>query len=107
VSSICGSAALWEDYAPAKNGTQEKFSLDHARASANLSAMNTAQEIADTLGREEIAARVGVRPSAVDQAVRTGKLPAAWYVVCKDMAKRRPLPVHCFTFKGLAGLDAK
>jgi hypothetical protein len=62
--------------------------------------MTTAQEIADALGRDEIAARVGVRRSAVDQAVRSGKLPAAWYMALKAMAKRKPLPPAAFSFKG-------
>lgn len=63
--------------------------------------METAQQIADALGRDNIAARVGVRRTAVDAAVRSGKLPASWYMALKDMAKRKALPPEVFTFKGL------
>ena len=64
--------------------------------------MTNAKEIADSLGRDEIAARVGVRRTAVDQAVRSGKLPAAWYMALAKMTDAGNLPASAFTFKGIA-----
>ena len=47
--------------------------------------MSTVSIICDALGRREIAAAVGVKPSAVSNAVYLGKFPAKWFIVVSEM----------------------
>ena len=62
--------------------------------------MKNTQEIVDGIGRERIAEIVGVRPTAVYQALRNGKLPSSWYVaLCEEVG--HPLPPSAFSFKGI------
>ena len=63
--------------------------------------MKTPSDIIETLGREAVAARVGVGVDAVRMALVAGKLPAAWFHALEQMAGC-DLPRDCFTFKGIA-----
>lgn len=68
--------------------------------------MRTPREIADTLSRKAIAARVGVGLKAVSMAVNGDdpKFPASWYKAIKGLADRRgmDLPMSAFSFKVVA-----
>jgi hypothetical protein len=63
--------------------------------------MKTASEIIDYLGRDDVAASLGIKPHAVAVRAAEGKLPAAWYHKLEQMAGR-PLPRDCFSFKGVS-----
>jgi hypothetical protein len=62
--------------------------------------MKTASEIIDFIGRERLAAALGVTTDAVDRARRNNQLPSLWYHACEEMAGR-PLPREAFSFKPL------
>lgn len=62
--------------------------------------MKTPHQIIDFIGKERLAGAVGVKPGAVERALRKGALPSLWYHACEQLAGR-PLPRECFSFKGL------
>lgn len=62
--------------------------------------MNTASEILDAAGRENLEARIGVKVRVIQHHAAKGVLPASWFAVLEDMTGK-PLPRHLFTFKGL------
>lgn len=64
--------------------------------------MKTAREIADAIGRDVIAARLGVTHHAVAKALCNGKFPAAWCLAILDMADKAGIEVHysLFNWKG-------
>lgn len=55
--------------------------------------MITASELADALGRKNIAEAVGVGPTAVSNAVVRESFPPAWYIAVSSLAV--PLGVPC------------
>jgi hypothetical protein len=63
--------------------------------------MNTAQEIIDAAGRDQVKARFGVQDRVIQHHLHAGKLPAAWYFALADMTGKTLLPVNLFSFKGL------
>lgn len=48
----------------------------------------TASELADALGRKNIAGAVHFGPTAVSNAVVRGWFPATWFMVMSDLAKK-------------------
>lgn len=62
--------------------------------------MNTVSEICDALGRREIAAAVGVKPTAVSNAVFQGRFPAKWFIVVSEMCNLADIecPAELFAF---------
>lgn len=64
--------------------------------------MQTASDVADILGRKEIAQRVGVGLTAVSAAVSEGKFRASWYLEIKALGEEKgvEIPDALFTFKG-------
>lgn len=48
--------------------------------------MTSPKQIADSLGRKSIAAAVGVRETAVSNAVVRGQFPPAWFVAVSGLA---------------------
>lgn len=63
-------------------------------------AMNTVSYICDTLGRKHLAEALGVKPTAVSNAVVQGKFPAKWYAVIKSLASEATIscPDDLFNF---------
>lgn len=61
--------------------------------------MKTPAEIIEFVSVPAACAALDVRPTAIKEALRKGKLPALWYDTLEQMA-RRPLPRECFSFKG-------
>lgn len=57
--------------------------------------------ICDALGRKTVAERLGVRPTAVSNAVTDGRFPARWFPVVRGMCEERGLdcPENAFNFK--------
>ena len=51
--------------------------------------MMTASELADALGRKNIAAAAGVGMTAVSNAVVRGAFPAAWFIVVSNLARQQ------------------
>lgn len=62
--------------------------------------MISVSNICDSLGRREIAHRLGVKTTAVSNAVVAERFPARWFVVIKSMCDEAdlPCPEHLFTF---------
>lgn len=62
-----------------------------------------AKKFAEALGRKDIAAAVGVKSTAVSNAVVRGWFPASWFIVVSDLANRKGLdcPPHLFGMKPL------
>ena len=73
--------------------TRKNRAGNHAR-------MKTHRDIIETLGREAIAAKLGIALRRVDRARTENALPASWYAALCDLAGQ-DLPRHLFTFKGL------
>lgn len=67
--------------------------------------MQTAKEIIDYLGEDQVAAALGVSRKAVRVSVAKGQLSALWYNELEHMAGR-PLPRDVFSFKGRIRGDA-
>jgi len=65
--------------------------------------MKTSVTILDAIGRERIAAAVGVDIRRVNRAAYEPQLPAVWYAALCDLAGY-DLPRNAFTFKGAPGL---
>ena len=62
--------------------------------------MNTASEILDAAGRENLEARIGVKVRVIQHHASKGVLPASWFAALEEMTGK-PLPRHLFSFKGL------
>ncbi len=62
----------------------------------------TPRDIVSLLGRKPIADAVGVKPGAVSEALRGEKLPASWFIACRNMgqAMGAQIPDTAFNFKG-------
>ena len=60
--------------------------------------MRSPEEIADELGRAKIAKAVGVRPSAVSNAIRRGVFPAAWRASVERLAEQSGVEVCAEAF---------
>lgn len=60
----------------------------------------TVGEICEVIGRKVLAQRVGVRPTAVSNAVVDGQFPARWYFVVEALCREHDIecPKECFTF---------
>lgn len=63
--------------------------------------MDHAKRIADLIGRQTIARRVGVKYGAVSAAVTRGGFPASWHLIVKDLCAERSVdcPDEAFSFK--------
>lgn len=48
--------------------------------------MTTASQLADAIGRKEMADALGVGPTAVSNAVVRGEFPASWFLLVKSLA---------------------
>lgn len=64
----------------------------------------TIRPILDQIGRADLAAALGVRPSAVSQALANsedGRLPAAWYYTMRSLGARKGIevPENIFRWK--------
>lgn len=70
---------------------------------SRMTSRDQVRRIVETLGREQIAARMGVSRHAVNVRVAHGKLPASWYIALRQMATEAGIdaPVTLFSFKGL------
>jgi DNA-binding Xre family transcriptional regulator len=66
----------------------------------NHAVMITALEICNSLGRRELAKRIGVTKTAVSNAAVDGKFPARWFVVVSAMCAEQGLecPQDAFSF---------
>ena len=62
--------------------------------------METPKDIIDTIGREQVIARLGVDKRRVDRAALQSELPALWYAALEEMAGE-PLDRSLFSFKGM------
>jgi len=48
----------------------------------------TSSQLADAIGRKQMAKLLGVGDTAVSNAVVRGWFPSSWFLVCKDLAKQ-------------------
>lgn len=66
--------------------------------------VSTALELADALGRKEMAEALDVGASAVSNHVVMGVFPPSWYLVCNSLAAVKGVncPLGLFAFKSLA-----
>lgn len=48
-------------------------------------AMGTVTDICDRLGRKNMAMRLGVKATAISNAVAAGRFPAKWFLVVREM----------------------
>lgn len=67
--------------------------------------MNTAEQIADAIGRKVLAQRFKASPQLVWHHVNKGQFPASWYTGCCELAGVDELPTELFTFKKLVVAD--
>ena len=67
--------------------------------------MMNADTLATALGRKNIAAALGIQPTAVSNAVVRGGFPPAWFVACKALADKAGVdcPPDLFKMMGLSG----
>ncbi len=70
--------------------------------------MITTHEVADTLGRKEMAARIGVGLTAISAAVCDGMFRPAWYKTMCEMGAEKgvEIPDRLFRWKGVSGPKA-
>ena len=70
--------------------------------------MNSTSDLADALGRKEMAKALGVGLTAVSNAVVNGQFPAAWFDTLEAMAQARGVdcPRDLFGFRRAFGGDA-
>lgn len=70
--------------------------------------MQTTQDVADALGRAEMAARIGVGLTAISAAVSEGAFRPSWYMEIRDMAAEKDVAVsdHLFRWKGASASTA-
>ena len=63
--------------------------------------MDTTSDFADALGRRVMAQTLGVRPTAISNAVVGGVFPAAWYDPLEKLAQERGVdcPRHLFAWR--------
>lgn len=63
---------------------------------------NKAKLIAERIGRRKLAAELGVRTTAVSNAVVAGAFPARWFAVIERLCAEAgdPCPREAFTFLG-------
>ena len=64
------------------------YNLAHRPAQPRQAAPMTILEFAEAVGRQKVAATVGVLPTAVSNAVVRGWFPSSWFLVCKDLAEQ-------------------
>ncbi|PVZ45158.1 hypothetical protein DD556_17935 [Phaeobacter sp. JL2872] len=57
----------------------------------DIASMMNVTQIADAIGRKEIADTVSVRPTAVSNAIARGAFPASWYLSIKVLCEARGL----------------
>ena len=64
--------------------------------------MQTVREAADRLGRQQMAAKLGVGASTISAAIADGFFPSAWYIALREMTaeKGEVLPTKLFRWKG-------
>jgi hypothetical protein len=69
--------------------------------------MNT-HDIAQAIGRQNIADALGVRVTAVNNAVGRGRFPPAWFIAMKKLCGEAGIacPVELFAMKGVPSADA-
>lgn len=63
--------------------------------------MNTTVKIANKLGRQEIASRIGVTKQMVYNRTSEGKYPAKWYAIILSMCAERGMEapdIEAFSF---------
>lgn len=60
------------------------------------------ETVASAIGRQRLAAALGVRPTAVSNAIVKGAFPPGWYVIVSDLAQEVgvPCPLSIFSFLG-------
>ncbi len=70
--------------------------------------MITTHEVADALGRSEMATRIGVGLTAISAAVCDGKFRPAWYKTMREMAAEKgvEIPDSLFRWKVAPDLEA-
>ena len=70
--------------------------------------MQTTHEVADVLGRAEMAAQIGVGLTAISAAVSEGFFRSAWYMTIRKMAAEKNFEVSdgLFRWKGVSALEA-
>lgn len=63
--------------------------------------MNKVSEICETVGRDAIMQRLGVKKSAVSNAVIAGQFPASWYAEVRALCEGAQIdcPIDAFGFK--------
>lgn len=61
--------------------------------------MNTVQSICDEVGRDVIAASVGVSKQSVSNAIAEGLFPASWFVAIKSHCQLRGVECNMALFK--------
>jgi hypothetical protein len=83
------------------NQRKRKILLPFRFLRHTMPGMTQAHHIIDALGRAELAARLGVKESAVAKARVNRIMPAAWWRVVKDMAADKGIecPDHVFSWK--------
>jgi hypothetical protein len=64
--------------------------------------MKTAHDIVAKVGRDAIKDRFGVKDRVIRHHVERNLLPSEWFAALCDMAKRKDLPRHLFTFRGMS-----
>lgn len=61
----------------------------------------TVSTVVKKLGRQDMAVRLGIVATSIDNAVKRGEFPAAWHSVVMDMAKERGVTVPYGLFRML------
>jgi hypothetical protein len=85
--------------APKECKRNTNFVLAPKKLLCHLASMNTPSDIVNLLGRDAIAAAVGVVPRVVTNKAAAGAFPAMWFAALEKLAGH-DLPRQCFTFKG-------
>jgi hypothetical protein len=71
--------------------------------------MSTVSEICDAIGRQKIAQAVGVKPTAVSNAVAEARFPAKWFIVlsgmCQEIGLDCPADLFAFTASSAPAAD--
>lgn len=69
--------------------------------------MTTTHDIADALGRKEMADALGVLPTAVSNAVVRGWFPSSWFLAVKYLAdnKGQSCPPELFKMRRAVSLE--
>lgn len=77
---------------------KRKIRLTGKKSAAMMRGMETHRQIIETLGRDAIAAKLGVALRRVDRARTEKALPASWFAGLCELAGH-DLPRHLFSFK--------